>query len=300
MKMKKPDFFIVGAPRCGTTAMYYYLKQHTDIFMPKVKEPKFFGSDLTLDPNRRTLDWYLSLFVDAKDEKRIGEASTTYLYSKRAASELREFNDQSRIIIMIRNPIDMLYSVYYYRLSHDGLENIKNFEDAIYANSEKAMMFRSEMEKKIGRTLPNYLDYPRFYDQIRRYFEVFDKDKIHIIVYDDFKEATKNIYQKVLDFLDVDNSLLPNFEVINANKKVRSRIIQTVGRRIGRFPYKETLLKYPFIVRFKNTINQYNIISYQRPEMDPNLKKRLQTEYFDDVHKLSEILGRDLTHWVRS
>jgi hypothetical protein len=109
--MRKPDFFIVGAPKSGTTAMYFYLKQHPEIFMPERKELHFFGSDFFAPHFVRDLKEYLKFFEGADNKKRIGEASVWYLYSKRAAFEIKEFNPDADIIIMLRNPVDMMYSL---------------------------------------------------------------------------------------------------------------------------------------------------------------------------------------------
>src|SRR5262252_9724271 len=103
--IKRPDFFIVGAPRCGTTAMGRFLAEHPDIFMAR-KEMHAFGKDLHFGRRfyRRSLEAYQSEFVGAGDRKRVGEASVWYLFSKTAASELKQFNPDSRIIIMLREP----------------------------------------------------------------------------------------------------------------------------------------------------------------------------------------------------
>jgi hypothetical protein len=105
--MKKPDFFIVGAPKCGTTSLSEYLKQHPEIFMSEPKEPHFFGTDLESYwggrfERYRDVHKYLSLFANVQDEIRVGEASPWYLYSKRAAEEIKQFNPASRIIILLR------------------------------------------------------------------------------------------------------------------------------------------------------------------------------------------------------
>lgn len=131
---KTPNFFIVGAPKCGTTAMHIYLRQHPEIFMPEKKESHFFGSDLNSQYFIRDREKYLSLFSEAKDVKRIGEASVWYLYSKQAAYEIKEFSPSASIIIMLRNPVDMLYAQHSQFL-YNGNENIASFEDAL--NAEK-------------------------------------------------------------------------------------------------------------------------------------------------------------------
>ena len=106
----RPDFFIVGAPKCGTTALYEYLRQHPAVFMPFHKEPLFFGDDLTRRYGRLTLHDYMRLFKDAKPGQRVGEASAWYLYSRSAAAEIKAYAPDAQIIVMVRNPVDMMYA----------------------------------------------------------------------------------------------------------------------------------------------------------------------------------------------
>ena len=115
----KPDFFIVGAPKCGTTALYTYLKQHPEIFMSPQKEPQFFANDV-LGDRRHTCTWaeYLSCFAAARGAKRIGEASVAYLGSPCAPKQIKMFNPAAKIIIMLRNPVDMMHSLHNQRLDH--------------------------------------------------------------------------------------------------------------------------------------------------------------------------------------
>src|SRR5882672_7839349 len=128
--IEKPNLFIVGAPRCGTTSMYDYLKQHPDVFMPEVKEPHFLGTDLTSSRFIRDEGKYQALFATAKNEKRIGEASVWQLYSKIAAYEIKEYSPTARVIIMLRNPVDMMYSLYGQHI-FSGDEEISDFEEAL-------------------------------------------------------------------------------------------------------------------------------------------------------------------------
>ncbi|MFQ5518600.1 MAG: sulfotransferase, partial [Mariprofundus sp.] len=133
--MLKPDFFIVGAPKCGTTAMYTYLQAHPDIFMSEVKEPYYFCSDLGFHRFRNEQE-YLKLFSVASPQQRIGEASTWYLYSSQAAAAIHAFNTDARIIVMLRNPVDMMYSLYSHFL-YIGSEETDSFEAALAAEEER-------------------------------------------------------------------------------------------------------------------------------------------------------------------
>ena len=120
-KNKRPNLFIVGAPKCGTSSLHYHLSKHPEIYMSRYKEPHFFGKDLTrlnkiFYTNEKE---YLSLFNIVKEEKIIGESSPQYLYSYSAPREIKEFNPESKIIILLRNPINMIYS-YHSQLLYSG------------------------------------------------------------------------------------------------------------------------------------------------------------------------------------
>src|SRR5947207_13310329 len=129
--MRRPDFFIVGAPKCGTTAMHQFLAQHPEVFLAP-KEVHFFGADLHLENDVQDLSTYLELFADAKNEFRVGEASVWYLYSRHAAKEIKQFSAGSRIIIQLRNPVDMVHSLHS-QLLFSGVEDIQDFESALRA-----------------------------------------------------------------------------------------------------------------------------------------------------------------------
>src|SRR5262245_31385392 len=130
----KPDFFIVGAPRCGTTAMFRYLSRHPEIYLPDRKEMHFFGSDLRFGPQfyRRNMENYLAEFASRNGELRAGEASVWYLFSKTAADEIRDFNPAASILIMLRQPAEMLHSLYY-MFRYDRNEHLSTFEEALDA-----------------------------------------------------------------------------------------------------------------------------------------------------------------------
>src|SRR3954468_1950993 len=111
--MPSPSFFIVGAPKCGTTSLNDYLRQHPRIFIPERKELHYFGSDLTfLKTQRPTREEYLAHFAAAQPQQIAGEASVWYLYSQLAAREIHDFCREAKFIIMLRNPVDMMHSLH--------------------------------------------------------------------------------------------------------------------------------------------------------------------------------------------
>lgn len=301
---RKPNFFIVGAPRCGTTAMYEYLRQHPDVFMPERKEPHFFGSDLIITPKlvyyTKDVREYLSLFAVARDEKRIGEASTNYLKSRLAASEIKEFSPSAKIIIMLRNPVDVMYSLHGH-VVYLGGEDIEDFESALEA----------EEDRKQGRRIPKgdglvdslfYREIAKYTEQVKRYFEVFGRDRVHIIIYDDLRKDTSWVYTETLRFLEVNPDFQPEFGIIHGNLRARSRILRYAWTHRPVFLQRLLLGRakpsLPFSMLFKMLRRIYGRTE-SRPPMPPGLRGRLQAEFKDEVERLSTLLDRDLTHWSK-
>ena len=142
--MRRPDFFIVGAPKCGTTAMVRYLATHPDVFVAR-KEMHFFGKDLQFGHQfyRRAEKAYMAEFEKWEGQRRGGEGSVWYPSSKLAAAEIKAFNPDARIIIMLREPVEMLYSLYS-TFCWDGNEQLPTFEEAVTAESDR----------RAGRNIP--------------------------------------------------------------------------------------------------------------------------------------------------
>ncbi len=140
MSEKIPNFFIVGAPKAGTSAMYSYLKMHPNVFLHPVKEPNFFSDDLKAvrpsDPEK-SLVQYLRHFNSA-NTKIIGEGTTWYLYSQEAPKRIQELNPESKILIMLRNPIDQMYSLHS-QLVYGGIEKITDFEEVLLAEKSRKL-----------------------------------------------------------------------------------------------------------------------------------------------------------------
>jgi len=303
--MKKPNFFIVGAPKCGTTAMNVYLQEHPEIFMPKPEPPDYvgkelhyFGSDLTRTAQPLSYENYLSYFSSATSEKAIGEASVWYLYSKLAAKEIYEFCHEAKIIVMLRNPVDLLYSLHSQFL-YTGNENLKSFKKAL----------KAESSRKQGKNIPSswhireglyYREVIKFSEQIERYFRLFGQKNVNVIIYEDFANNTESIYRNTLEFLEVNSNFSTNFERVNPNKKVRSKKLtnflmlppQSV-RLISRVIPKNIRQ------RLMKKLKQYNTVYTTRPLMESELYISLQKEQLPEIEKLSILLDRDLTHWCK-
>lgn len=296
-----PNFFIVGAPKCGTSSMYDYLSQHPDIFMSKDnKEPNYFGCDLAFKYQKPDAEKYLSYFSQASKEKKIGEATVWYLYSKNAATEISKICPTAKIIIMLRSPVDMLYSLHS-QMIINGDEDILDFEGALDAENERSMGMRIPRTAMFPSGLL-YRQIMKFSEQVQRYFDVFGRDNVKVIIFDDLKCEPLKVYIEVLHFLEVDESFRPTFTVVNPNRKIRSMYLHHLLlappprlKMIGKMFFSKSIRS-----AISNKLYQHNIRYAKRNRMDNALKKQLQAEFASEVEKLSILLNRDLTHWSKS
>ena len=294
--MRRPNFFIAGAPRCGTTALFTFLKAHPDIGMAEPKEPVYFGQDLEIK-GRFTLEGYLACFAEVRDEKRVGEATAIYLYSKSAAREIKEFSPGAYIIAMLRNPVDFLYSTHSRLLIRQ--EDITDFEAALDAEEWRKQGMKIPPRALCAEAL-FYREMAKFSEQLERYYDIFGRERVSVIIYDDLRDDTAGVYRDTLEFLDVDPDFQTDLKVINPNTKLRSGLLdqalgkstRMVNRRFGSGSRPARTLS-----KVNKSLVKWNETKAYRPPMNPQLRKRLLAEFVPEVERLSELLGRDLTHW---
>jgi Sulfotransferase domain len=298
--MRKPDFFIVGAPKCGTTALYRCLEAHPQVFVPERKEIHCFGTDLYSPTYVRNLDQYLALFQEGSDAKRIGEASVWYLFSKLAAAEIKQFSCHASVLIMLRNPVDMVYSLHSQHL-YNGTENIADFGEALGAEADRKKGNRLPMNLNARERL-FYREVAQYTDQVRRYLETFGCDSVKVIIYDDFKNDAPTICRQVFEFLNVDASIEPEIGIVNQNKRLRSKAVQSI---LDQPPKLVSKLARSFTTpalrhHLFAAAQELNTSHEPRRPVAPELREQLQKEFAPEIEKLSALLDRDLTHWLRS
>jgi Sulfotransferase domain len=303
--IRKPDVFIVGAPKCGTTAMDRYLATHPDVFMAR-KEMHHFGADLRFGSQfyRRDSHDYLREFEGWNGQSRLGEASVWYLFSKHAAEEIKAFNPDSRIIIMLREPSEMMHALYW-TFRFDANEHLPTFAEALAAEDERRAGGRRSSRTYFAQGLV-YRDAPRYTEQVSRYFEVFGRERVHVLIYDDFAADTRAAYLRTLDFLEVDSThTRAEFGKINVNQDVKSSALRAVLR--NRLLCSTVLAVRPWLPRpifgilqrVEAALRTSNRRPAERPSMAPELRRQLQREFAPEVERLSKLLGRDLTAWSR-
>lgn len=299
----KPSFFIVGAPKSGTTALCKYLNRHPQIFIPQKKELRYF----CYNPPRMSLNEYLKFFEEGNG-KICGEGTPKYLRCEFTPQAIYDFNPDSKIIIMLREPVDLLYSFHAQLLWNGTSEDESDFF--------KAMAL--EHERRKGRMIPKkckdpeslyYRNVVKFTEQITRYWEYFGKEQVHIILFDDFISNLSQVYQDTLDFLGVDSNFVTDFNVINSRKKTRNSFLQSLYKRppqkileIGKFlvPLPQNQRRF-LLEKTKNLLKRINKtkVSKKGKSLPPDVHKVIQQEFVPEIQKLSQLIERDLSNWIR-
>lgn len=295
----KPNLYIAGVPKAATSAIAGCLGAHPQISKCRIKEPNFHCSDLNL-PGPKTEGEYLSLFEVSKNAKYLLDASILSLYSKKAAHSIFQYVEDPRIIVVLRNPVDVMYS-WHGQMLYSGSETIKEFEKALDA----------EADRKKGHNLPSfgvvsqcpellyYSDIVKYSEQIERYLTLFDEQQLFISFYDDFKENPDLFFSKILDFLGIDKGFTPDFKVSNSSKKGRKSWV--FHYLLKRFFADFSRAALPSRLRL-DLINLYNRLNYKeqtRSPLDKQMRAALQEKMRPDVEKLCDMLGRDLGHWYQ-
>jgi Sulfotransferase domain len=300
---RRPDFFIIGAPKSGTTSLYDYLADHPDVYEAPVKEPFYFSPDVQGGLRRRfnygTDDAkYMALFSEAGDKKRVGEASTRYLVSHVAPGYIREFQPDARVIAMLRNPVDFVYALHNERFSQ-GAEDVGDFETALGLDDAR----------RAGRSLPPgsnplgavYRDNALFGGQLSHWLEIFPRDQVMVIIFDDFVRDTPTKFKEVLEFLEIDPTYQPEtFAVSNPSHRLRGGVVRMVlSSRPAHFGAHRLL---PAVIGQNSTSRLANRVRHSRLNRRPNprpplsaeLRRQLEADFSDDVVLLGQLLGRDL------
>ncbi|MBA3445503.1 MAG: sulfotransferase [Gemmatimonadales bacterium] len=298
----KPNFFIVGAPKCGTTALYEYLRPHPSIFMSEIKEPHFFAKDLGTYPRVKTPEEYAGIFADSTDRHlAVGEASVYYLRSSVAIPNIREFNPDARIIAMFRNPVEMVHSLHS-QLLYVAEEREADFETAWRMQERRSRGIDLPPVSR-GSFLLQYAQVGQFGTQTRRLLSVFPRDQVKLILFDDFAVSPQAVYDDVIEFLGIPHDQRSNFPRINDNKRARlgwlsnftrkpPPVLHTAVRRLKQAVGGEG------ITAVKSKIVVLNTVREKRQPLSPEFRTELVETFREEVALLSRLLNRDLSHWV--
>lgn len=285
-----PNFFVVGAPKCGTTALHHYLGTHPDIYLPRIKEPHFFATDL---PNIRIVkDWgdYLDLFeCEGAPPPVRGEASVWYLFSNDALPAVRERIPESKLIVMLRNPVEFVQSVHS-QFVYNGIESCTDFMTAWRSQHSRDGVFKQY--RRLGL----------FGEQVSRALRVFPSEQLQFILLEDLAADPRSTYLRVLEFLGVRDDGRQDFQQANANKIVRSRAIDNFARRTPAVLSRPVAWLKRLIgveeLGILDRLRRINARKVQRKQLSDKDRRELLDAFADDVEVLGRLIGRDLGSWI--
>ncbi len=285
------DFFIVGAPKAGTTSLYHYLNEHLEIEMSSQKEPDYFSDSLIQNKgmyygkNRiDTLEKYNNLFINPEVKLR-GEGSVSYLFYDDVPLKIKTYNPEAKIIIILRDPVDRAFSHYLmdYRL---GLVS-ESFEDIINKKSK---------HKNAHLFYQQYIQVSEYAPQIKRYLNVFKRENILFIDYEDFKNDVAGVVNNVYLFLGVNDDFQPNL-----NKKHNTYTMPKNGiiRYIYSFVSFRNFLTSIFSKGLVESIRNRLFINDRKPKLS-NANREFLNEFFkEDLKELNALLNKDFTKWLK-
>jgi len=287
----KVDFFIVGAPKAGTTSLYHYLSEHPQVEMSSQKEPDYF-SDKAINEqgmyygkNRvNTLDKYESLFVQ-KESVVYGEASVSYLFYENVAEDIKKYNPNAKIIIMLRNPIERAFSHY-----------LMDYRLGLISDSFENIIAKKSKHKNAHLFYQQYIEVSKYATQIQRYLDFFEKENILFIDYEDFKKNVSKTVGKVYSFLNIsaefaaDINTKYNTFTMPKNKGIRFIYSFVFLRKILTFLFPIYLVKNFRVLLFKTD---------KKPELLKETRSQLRIIFNDDIKKLEEVLAKNYSKWIK-
>jgi hypothetical protein len=301
----RPEFFIVGQPKSGSTALYEMLCQHPSIYMPALKEPDYFATDLRQRfPPRiggthpQDQQSYLELFREAQPDQVAGEASIMYLRSHEAAANIATFNPRAKIIAILREPAQLLRSLHL-QLIQTHVENVRDLRTALDLEDER----RQGRKIPRGSHRPQLLQYSeqvRYVDQLSRFFQAFPTEQVLVFAYEDFRLDNERVVRTIFEFLGVDPEYHVERSSANPSVLLRSQLAEIALHRvsIGRGPASRALkagvkAAVPQVLRRRLLGQAYHALHAAAPPADEETVAYIREKYVHEVERLSTYLDRD-------
>jgi hypothetical protein len=295
--LKRPNFFIIGAQRCGTTSLRRYLSEHPRIFIPKQPlEPRYFADDfVTSRSGNLSAAVYLKLFTDAGNHHlTAGDSSPTYLPSMAAIANILRFEPAAKFIVLLRSPMAMVRSLNA-RFVLDGFEDVADFEEA----------WGLQAARRRGERIPpfcfepKHLEYGVFCklgEQLERLYRQVRHDLILVVYSAGMKARPQTNYERVLSFLDVPSDGRVNFPLFEVSGRHRSPMLNHLLLVVDRAKAGVGLGRLGLGVA--DAIHRWNRIRETRRALRPEFHAALADFFRDDVTILSNLTGRDLSGWL--
>ena len=293
--MKKPNFFIIGAPKCGTTSLASWLAEHPAVYMSPVKEPHHYNNDLN-HGLFKDYSKYISLFQDAGGEHLVvGEASVWYLYSETAVLNILNESPDAKFIVMLRNPIEMAPSLHE-QMVFSGYETVQDFR--------KSWVLQDK--RRNGENIPThcpevklllYKDTCNLGEQLQRLYKHVPVENIMTVLLEDIKADPRQAWLDILSFIGLPDDGRYKFSVENPAKIRRSLVLNYINDMY--FNFRQRFNLRPLGTGIFTYIDKRNIHERLRPALSSMMHKEL-IEYFEpDIKLLGKLLNRDLTHWLK-
>jgi len=307
--MTMPNFFIVGAQKAGTTSLYHYLNQHPQVYMSPIKEPFFFDHELSAGgqvvrrefggrrqpPRFANIEEYSALFEGVGDEKAIGEATPLYIYAPGTPERIEKYVPGARSIALLRHPADRAYSAFLYAV-RIGVEPLTDFAQALRAEPLRV--------RKGWHYVFHYRSRGLYYQQLKRYYEVFGRERLGVWLYEDLREDPASVTRGVFCFLEVDDTFAPdtsskhNPAGVPASVPARAAMRAT-DRAVGglRKVLTPTSGILPLAFEVRRAV-QSRVLTAP-PPIDQEVREELIEGYREDILRLQDLIGRDLSAWLR-
>ena len=285
----KVDFFIVGAPKAGTTSLYKYLNQHQDVVMSSVKEPNYFSNeelesqDLYYASKNITDEKdYHSLFQANGEKKKLGEASVSYLFYPKVSKRIFTYNKDAKMIIILRNPVDRAYS--HYKMDFRLGFVKRDFEDLVLNNNQEGSLFYQQ-----------YIDLGLYHLQVKSYIDEFGSTNVCVMFYEDLKKDRATFVNNIFSFLNLKSDSNINFNLKYNKSKLPSN-------NFMRYLYSISLVRktasFLFNERLINFINK-NFFRESNQEIESKVRHKLNQVFLNDIFMLEKLLNKDLSSWKK-
>lgn len=292
---EKVDFFLVGAVRCGTTSLYNYLNNYEEVYLPNVKEPNFFSDVESPKPEDYDIPKpdikyhtkiitsnkvYNSLYVKATKNQVKGDISPSYLWDKNSAKKIFDYNPKAKIIISLRHPVDRAYS-HYIMNYFTGVDKYKSFKEALNAP-----------DNLIWGSCNQYLEMSSYYEQVKVFFDIFPKEQIKIIVYEDWTKDINNCLEELFGFLDLRLDYMSTVNTFkhNKTKSIRNIYFLNLLRKNGIKRLIKKLLNQELVDKLKSFFFENN---NEIEKLDIETRNFLSLQFKRDIEKLSQLTNID-------
>ena len=282
---RMPDFFIVGAPKCGTTSLASWLRRHPAVYIPRMKEPNFYNTDIEIS---RVGDAraYGRLFRNAGGHHlAVGEASATYLLSRVAIPAIEREYDDPKYIVMLRNPVDMAYSLY--------LQNVRSGRERLPSFGEAWNRYAGRPED--GHRDADYsilLDYRKacaLGEHLRFMTEIVPRERVLVLSFDDLRRDPREVYLSVLEFLGVPDDGRTEFPKENRGTVYPSATVARLFAAVHAFRRRLPIppLGTNILERAAGAVSRKGY-----PELDEAVQEELRAHFRTEVEKLEALLGK--------